>query len=263
MERVPQGILNERLAEGRFDLSRHEPAESLRSFVQYYWLVRWDLHGKPDHEQRVLPNLSVHVSFSPAASGVWAPSEDVFSYRLSGKGHVLGVRFHPGCFRSFLAGPVSALPGKHVPLEAVFGEAGKATEAAILTNEDAGEMVALANSLLCTKARTPTSSELRAREAVSAIAVDPSITKVGQLSEATGLSVRSLQRLFTDCVGVSPKWAIQVYRLNEAAKRLAEEPGLHSASLAATLGYSDQAHFTRSFTAAIGTPPSAYGRNQI
>ncbi|MEU3272760.1 helix-turn-helix domain-containing protein [Saccharomonospora sp. NPDC006951] len=262
MERVPQGILNERLAAGRFDLSRHQPPEALRPFVQYYWLVRWDLRGEPDHEQRVLPNLSVHVSFSPEASGVWAPSEDVFSYRLSGKGHVLGVRFHPGCFRSFLEGPVSALPGGHVPLDAVFGEAGNATEAAILASDDAGEIVGLANSLLSERARTPTNSELRSREAVSVIALDPSITKVGQLSEATGLSVRSLQRLFTDCVGVGPKWAIQVYRLNEAAKRLAEDPGLDSASLAAELGYSDQAHFSRSFTAAIGTPPSAYRRNQ-
>ncbi|WP_307849519.1 helix-turn-helix domain-containing protein [Qaidamihabitans albus] len=82
------------------------------------------------------------------------------------------------------------------------------------------------------------------------------------MSAATGLSVRTLQRLFPDCVGVRPKWAIRVYRLNDAAKRISTDPGLDYARLAAELGYSDQAHFTRDFAAVTGIPPAAYGRRQ-
>lgn len=258
MERVPQGILGR--PDGRFELTRHEPAPPLRPFVQYYWVVRWDRRGLPSHEQRVLPNLSVHVSFSRGASGVWPPSRDVFSYVLAGEGQVLGARFRPGCFRSLLGAPLSSLGGKPRPLESVFGPSAHATEAAILAADSGERMAGLADELLASRVPALSEAERRARDAVETIAADPALTTVARLATATGTSVRTLQRIFADCVGVSPKWAIRVYRLNDAAKRVATDPDLGYATLAAELGYSDQAHFTRDFTAAVGTPPAAYAR---
>jgi AraC-like DNA-binding protein len=55
---------------------------------------------------------------------------------------------------------------------------------------------------------------------------------------------------------------IRRYRLHEAAARAAEGAGLDLVGLAAELGYSDQAHLTRDFTATIGVPPAKYARAQ-
>ncbi len=49
-------------------------------------------------------------------------------------------------------------------------------------------------------------------------------------------------------------------RLHEAAARADSGEIVDWARLAADLGYADQAHLTRDFTAAIGVPPARYAR---
>ena len=48
------------------------------------------------------------------------------------------------------------------------------------------------------------------------------------------------------------------YRLHEAAERIAEGRDGDWAATALELGYFDQAHFVRDFTALIGTSPARY-----
>ena len=91
---------------------------------------------------------------------------------------------------------------------------------------------------------------------VEAIAADRGTTRVAQVAEQAGLTVRSLQRLFAEYVGAGPKWVIQRCRLQDAAARVAaQDDDLDWAALAAELGFADQAHLTRAFTATIGVPP--------
>ena len=44
---------------------------------------------------------------------------------------------------------------------------------------------------------------------MAVITSDSALQRVDQLSVASGLSVRSLQRLFADYVAVSPKWVMR------------------------------------------------------
>ena len=94
--------------------------------------------------------------------------------------------------------------------------------------------------------------------AVARITADPGLRRVGQLAGACGIPERRLQRLFADYVGVSPKWVMRRARLHEAALRAESGAGVDWAALAADLGYADQAHLTRDFTATLGVPPAQY-----
>jgi AraC-like DNA-binding protein len=91
------------------------------------------------------------------------------------------------------------------------------------------------------------------------LAADHTLT-VADFARRHALSQRTLQRLFRDYVGVPPKWVLKRYRVHEAAERLASGEVEDGASLAADLGYSDQSHFIREFTAQVGVPPGAYAR---
>ena len=83
---------------------------------------------------------------------------------------------------------------------------------------------------------------------------------VAELAAQVGVGERQLQRICRRRIGLSPKWLLQRRRLQEAAARLgaADPPAL--ADLAAGLGYTDQAHFTRDFTTVLGRPPGRFRR---
>jgi AraC-like DNA-binding protein len=93
---------------------------------------------------------------------------------------------------------------------------------------------------------------------VARITDDPGLRRVDELCVASGLSARTLQRLFADYVGVSPKWVMRRARLHDAAERADSDEPVDWAVLASDLGYADQAHLTRDFTVTIGVPPGRY-----
>ncbi len=148
-----------------------------------------------------------------------------------------------------------------VPAARLFGPAADEACAVVMAADaDDAAMIAAAAGLLRgfgagadpLSSRRPSWSER--------ITEDPGLQRVAQLAEVSGLSERKLQRLFSDYVGVSPKWVMRRARLHEAALRVeADGPAsVDWAALAADLGYADQAHLTRDFTATLGVPPTRY-----
>ena len=89
---------------------------------------------------------------------------------------------------------------------------------------------------------------------------DRGITRVDQLVDEFQIGKRHLQRLFSEYVGVSPKWVIQRYRLLDAAERVKAGGAIEWADLASDLGYADQAHFIRDFKRLVGRTPADYAR---
>jgi transcriptional regulator GlxA family with amidase domain len=122
------------------------------------------------------------------------------------------------------------------------------------------EMIAAATALLRGFGADADPAIEQAAELVKRITEDQGLQRVAQLADASGLSARKLQRLFSDYVGVSPKWVMRRARLHEAALRVEKEgpASVDWAVLAADLGYADQAHLTRDFTATLGVPPTRY-----
>jgi AraC-like DNA-binding protein len=84
------------------------------------------------------------------------------------------------------------------------------------------------------------------------------IFSVEELAARAGMAVRSLQRLFSQYVGVSPKWVIRRYRLHELLERMHSGERLDWARMAAELGYFDQAHLINDFKSITGYTPTEY-----
>jgi transcriptional regulator GlxA family with amidase domain len=98
------------------------------------------------------------------------------------------------------------------------------------------------------------------RDLVRQAEEDRSITRAEQLAELASSSLRSVQRLFTEYVGIGPKWVVARFRILDAAAAAHGGDPVDWAGLAAELGFADQAHLTRAFTAVVGTPPATYAR---
>jgi AraC-like DNA-binding protein len=251
------GVLHQSAAASRFTLSRHLPSADVAPFLDFCWVVRWDLRGQPPHEQAILPHPNVNLAFESGGALVYGVDRSIFVRRLAGAGKALGLRFRPGGFRPFCAKPVAALNDRVVPARDIFGPRADEACAAVLAADDAA-MVAAAEGLLrgLSVAADPVAEQVAG--IVTRITDDPGLGRVAALADVCGLPERRLQRLFTEYVGVSPKWVLRRARLLEAARRADAGEAVDWAVLARDLGYADQAHLTRDFTATLGVSPARY-----
>jgi AraC-like DNA-binding protein len=253
-----RGVLHQGAAAGRFRLARYEPSAALAPFVDFHWVVRWDLRGQPAHEQTILPHPNVNLAFEDPVPAVYGVDRALFTRRIDGTGKALGVRFRAGCFRPFWNAPVSRLNDRVVPAAEIFGPAVSRACQAVMAAPDDSAMMRHAEELLCSvlPGRDPAAEQVAGM--VARVTGDSALRRVDELAEAFGMPVRTIQRLFAEYVGVSPKWVIRRARLHEAAERADRGGRVDWAALAADLGYADQAHLTRDFTATIGVPPARY-----
>jgi AraC-like DNA-binding protein len=259
-----RGVLRPGLAAARFKLARHQPSAALAQFVDFYWIIRWDLRGQPAHEQTILPHPNVNLGFEESGAGIYGVDTKLFIRVLTGRGQAFGVRFRAGCFRPFWQAPISQLSDRVVPAARLFGSRAERTRQALMRAEAQDtDMVAVAEALLCSVLPEPDPAAEQAATLVAWITDDPALRRVEGLSAASGMSVRSLQRLFADYVGVGPKWVMRRARLHEAAAQADSGEIVDWARLAADLGYADQAHLTRDFTATLGVSPVRYAQPEV
>ncbi|MCX4818568.1 helix-turn-helix domain-containing protein [Streptomyces sp. NBC_01142] len=278
--RDTRGIVEAQDLFARVRFRRREPAPVLRPYLEHYWLIDWDL--TEPYASHVVPHPSVNVVFQqygdePGWAEVAGIGLSLFTQKLEGWGRVCGVQFRPGGFRPFAPGrPVSDWTGQRLPIGDVLPGADSDTVLSVVGPEAEDARVAALDAFLLGLEPAADPQALRAMELVDLVRGDRTIRRVAELAAAEGVSARSLQRLFAAYVGVGPKWVILRYRIHEALERAesgggrgAESPegpeggledGLDWAALAAELGYSDQAHLVRDFTATVGVPPTAYAR---
>lgn len=253
------------LARVRF--RRRLPEEGLRRWIEHYWLIDWDL--PEPYVSEVVPHPCVNVVFERRGPAGLAPEEGLvsgvgttlYSTKLAGTGRVCGTQFRPGGFHPFLTPPrpLTTLTDEQPQLERVFPHTGQAAKR-VLSPPGEDERVAALNAFFRSLGPREDASAERAMALAHRIRTDRGVLRVEHFAAEEGIPVRTLQRLFATYVGVSPKWVILRYRVHEAMEHATAEPGTEWARLAAELGYSDQAHLVRDFTAAVGVPPSAYAR---
>jgi AraC-like DNA-binding protein len=255
----PKGVVAPAQARKMFRMERYLPGPELAPFLDHFWIVEWDLAGQPPYVQRTLPYPCVHLVFdSNVKSGIWGVPTGAFDYELKGAGKVCGLRFRPGAFRAILGRPLHTIADQVLALSSVFGWDDEAAPRAVLETPDDVAMMAAASRLLAPLLPAPDPQVERIAAILKTVEATAGLTQVEELAATSGMGVRSLQQLFSDYVGVSPKWVIRRFRLHEAADRLAsgEEPDL--AALAQSLGYFDQAHFTSDFRKLVGDTPAQY-----
>jgi AraC-like DNA-binding protein len=255
-----RGILRYGDPPGEFHHARIAPSAALAGLVQHFWIVTWDLRGHAPQVRETLPHPNVHLVLGGGETRVLGVHTGRFTRVLEGQDGVFGVKFRPGAFRPLLARSVSTLRDRAVPLSDVFDAAAASLEDEVFAQADDAAMVAVAERFLLPRLPPPDPKVERAAEIVDGIAADRTLTQVEQLLERWRIDKRSLQRLFTEYVGVGPKWVINRYRLHEAIERLAAGSPVDWAQLALELGYFDQAHFIRDFKALVGRTPAAYAR---
>jgi AraC-like DNA-binding protein len=260
-----RGILKPEAVGRQFSLQRLPPPADLEPLIEHHWLVSWELGDGHDYSSEVLPHPSVHLVFEPTGAAVYGVSRRRYVRRLSGHGWALGTKFRPGGFRPFVPGPLSALTDRVLELGELFGADGTRLEQRCLALRRPADAVGHVQRFL--RARLPaaaaTDPDLRlVRQLTASIQTAPPGARVAGIAARHGVSARTVQRLFSEYVGVGPKWVLQRYRLHEALAQLHAGADTDWAGFALGLGYYDQAHFVRDFRALVGRTPAQYERER-
>jgi AraC-like DNA-binding protein len=256
--RPSMGVLNLQNGEKKFQLSRHTPSDDIGFFVKHFWIVSWNLTEEEPYLQNVVPNPCVNLVIENQRSAIFGPATQKYSYFLQQKGCVFGAKFKPGGFYPFIKRSVSALREQPLSITSVFDVETQHWEESILTQSDERSMVEIAERYMRPKLPAQDRRIPMIQRMIERIVEDKEITKVDQICEQFDMNKRTLQRLFDQYVGVSPKWVIKLYRIQNAAETMDHHPNQDWLQLSLDLGYYDQSHFIKDFKSIIGKTPDEY-----
>lgn len=264
------------------DFARYPAGDVLDGLIEWFWAVAWKLPDGVSHDQQVLNhpagNISIGtiddagVPLDPAEGRVYGVASSVSSRHLSGLGWTVAGRTSVGGLGVFLDAPAKSAADAqldfHHGLPGLKDAGVVERVSAVSLNEGRVDQLRTALEELVAERSPARVAEAREVAAIAGLAEhDRSVCRVEHLAAAANVSVRTLQRLFDEHVGASPSFVIRRWRIIEAAEaaRAGNSDGSADgtawkgwATVAAELGYSDQAHLTRDFRNHLGMSPSVY-----
>lgn len=235
--------------------ARFDPPAAAAGLVRWFWLPEWDLPEGQTSRQHVIAFPASNLVVDEESVTLFGPTSRKSHRDLTGRGWVVGALLRPAAVRRFTADPAALVDGSiDVAAEDLREEV-----AAAMAGPARHERAVGAFSRWLVE-QIPTSGEeaLLANEISEIIEADPSLLRIPDVAARVGTSVRTLQRVCRNHIGLPPMALIRRRRLQEAAEALRVDPGIDLAGLAAELGYADHAHLSRDFRAVLGFTPSTY-----
>jgi AraC-like DNA-binding protein len=177
---------------------------------------------------------------------------------VRGWGRVAGVRFRPGGLAALTGRSASAWTDTVVPAREVLPAdlCAELADAGLAARP--GEWAAAAEAGLLRMHTDPDPRYEQLLEIVAGMLADRSLLSATEVAQRHGLTLRTLQRLFTHYIGAGPKWVLARYRMHDVVTELDAGYTGTLTELAHRYGWYDQAHFTRDFTALVGVTPGQY-----
>ncbi len=171
------------------------------------------------------------------------------------------IRFSPVGFHSLFGVPASAVRDVATSAELILGPAVQTLEARLADACD-DHMPSIAEKFLLTKLagqsdRGRAFAVLRIANAIRRYATGPTLQTI---ASAHNLSLRQVERLFQEFVGLSPKCFMRLHRANTALSLHRVHPARNWSSIASASGYFDQAHMIREFRSLNDSTPESFAR---
>ena len=163
----------------------------------------------------------------------------------------IGIRFKAGAAGGFLNAPLHTLAGS-----ILYGDSAmrQLQCAATLFGEQPSidHLVANLNRHVC--AQSTRNVTRLVSDVLGLMYQSHGAIQVREIAALLGMTERTVNRSFTQVVGLAPKSFASIVRLHNALDLLSDEHA-SLAEVAVACGYADQAHMTRAFKSVIGHTP--------
>lgn len=199
---------------------RLAPSASAAGLVRWWWVASWSFPPGASSTQQTLPFPASNLTFEPGEVNVVGPTTKASTKVLTGQGWVVAALLQPAAVPSLTPHPaetrdqVIAISADHT-LAAV-------TEAVATTGLEAG--TAVAEEWLVSHVGELSAEMKFANHMMQLLQTAPGITSVPQAASALGVSQRTLQRLTSRYVGLTPYAIIPDAGSKKPRRRYANSP---------------------------------------
>jgi AraC-like DNA-binding protein len=177
---------------------------------------------------------------------------------LSGTLRVFHIHFTPTGFRALFGIPAHLIADSAEAAEAILGPGVVELSERLADVEEFTELVTVAEGFLLSRLPHVVPAVLPIGAIARALQRSHGAVEIGRLAAAHNLTVRHLERVFREHVGVSPKAFGRLARLSRALDLSQKSPGLEWAEIALDAGFYDQSHMVRDFRAMTGETPVGF-----
>ncbi|MFC4308794.1 DUF6597 domain-containing transcriptional factor [Steroidobacter flavus] len=227
------------------------PAGGLARYVSQYWLSL----NNTSPVYAALPDGCVDLVLEVTASGyrswIYGSTTQPTAIPCTAGTHYLGIRFHPGQSRHFIAAAAHEITDGREDLRTLMRFPAERVAAHIASETLFDELDEI---LIAALGRAPP-VESYIDGIIQHIDAHHGIARVDDVAVRFGKSRRQMERVFLQTVGVPLKFFCMISRLKHAADLIVHPASRALTTIAHDAGYSDQAHMTRDFTRLAGVSP--------
>jgi len=232
------------------------PSRELATWVSSGWR---ETVSPGSHEDGVHPDATIDIVWDGSDLVVFGPRTRSGGPADPGTGALVGVSLRHGSTRAMLGETAGALADRIVPLESLWGSAGRVATARLGAAGSTHSMAELC-SILSERGRALMREPDRLIPRVVELAALG--TTVRGIANEVGLSDRQLFRRCVDEVGYGPKYLVRVLRFQRLLGLARRLPDANLAVLAVAAGYADQPHMSRECRALTGVTPARLVHSQ-
>jgi AraC-like DNA-binding protein len=265
---------------GRWTLVRARPSPALRGLVGDYEGYREAGAAPVTRRQRPIPRFPVILEFGEGwwmrpdrAGAAWRRerlsfvaglTDHAVLVRAAGPAACIQIDLTPPGARRLLGLDLDALGDAVVPLSDLLGEGDVARLLdALAAAPDWPTRFARLDAFLVARMAAAPAPHAGIEAAWRLMARTGGAVPVGALARRLGLTREGFASRFRREVGIAPKRAARILRVDRAIGRMAVEPETGLAAIAAGCGFCDQAHMAREIRALCGETPSGLRRRLL
>jgi len=245
-----------------------KPSLLLAPYVKHYWFMK--ITEISSMQMRTVPSGHVCLMFH-RGNRIFSASKNDYQPRAFLCGHerlfmdleysgwidMVCVVFHPVGARFFFDMPINEVNGLQVDIHDLEDKQLIDLQKRLEDAKTDQHSVLLIEQFLLTRIRNLADYNLKRIDTAIRL-INAQQTDISKLADASCLSPRQFNRVFTEYVGAKPKEFQRIVRFQRALFLMQSNPQINLAQLAAECGYYDQPHLIKEFKTFSGYTPVEY-----
>ncbi len=253
-----------------FELHYFPPDPDLADMVSSFYFARIDMPLFDEYERADRPQFRIMTN--PSGEYVFADGHSVPATRATiigptsgsvraicrGPTRLYGFGMMPAGWAALMGDEADKLTDRAIDAADLFGSWIDDATNALIGTDDVAERLVVANNIVREILKKDQPAPLWFIRIVDQWLTASASPQVPDLVQATGMSIRSVERMTKHYYGLSPRMLARKYRAVRAASALARGEGLDAAQLGDA--FYDQSHLIREIKRFAGATPGQLGK---